>query len=140
VPEWVGDGEDRFLVERVLVCGSRDWDDSDIIWTTLHGFNRTVDFMEVIEGGARGADRAAKEWAKVHEGPDLSLRTFPADWDRYGKGAGHIRNKQMLDEGKPTLVLAFKDGFDYTHSRGGTENMVALAKAKGVPTYVISHA
>jgi hypothetical protein len=136
MPEWVGDGEDRFLVERVLVCGSRDWDDADIIWNTLHGVQRTVDFMRVIEGAARGADSLGARWAKTHNVP---LESYPADWDRYGKGAGHIRNKQMLDEGKPTLVLAFKDGFDYTHSRGGTENMVALAKAKGVPTYVISH-
>lgn len=54
-----------------------------------------------------------------------SFKEFPADWDKYGKRAGYLRNVQMLDEGKPDLVVAFPGG-------KGTAMMVKLAKERGV--------
>ncbi len=53
-------------------------------------------------------------------------RSPPAEWSKYGRRAGPIRNKQMLDVGKPHLVVAFPGG-------AGTANMVKQAKAAGVP-------
>lgn len=120
---------------RVLVCGSRDWEDQSVMDAVLCGFARFEDIV-IIEGGARGADKCAHLWAKFNADDH---EVYTANWEKYGKGAGAVRNKQMLVEGKPDIVLAFKDGFDYTHSRGGTENMVAQAKLRGVPTYVVSH-
>lgn len=80
-------------------------------------------YMEVISGMAMGADTLAVEWAK-HFG--LKLHEFPADWDRYKKGAGSIRNQQMIDEGKPKLVVAFPGST-------GTRDMVTRAKFEGIP-------
>lgn len=51
---------------------------------------------------------------------------YPADWDTYGNRAGFIRNKQMLDEGKPHVVVAFPGGI-------GTRMMVGLAKRHNIP-------
>ena len=51
---------------------------------------------------------------------------YPADWDTHGRGAGPIRNKQMLEEGKPDLVIAFPGG-------KGTANMIGQAKEAGIP-------
>jgi hypothetical protein len=134
---------------RVLVCGSREWTDIEMVHTVLDGLvGRCIDAREpmtVIGGGARGADAAAHCW---HGPCEVGLLTFPADWDRHGKAAGHIRNQRMLDEGKPDVVLAFKDGFlaDWTEDdgsvherRGGTEDMVRRVKAAGIPVYVVSH-
>jgi hypothetical protein len=77
----------------------------------------------IINGAAFGADLIARDWA-------ISRRrgcwTFPADWDRYGKAAGPIRNKQMLEWGRPDIVIAFPGG-------KGTRGMIALARAAGVP-------
>jgi len=50
---------------------------------------------------------------------------FPPEWKRYGPKAGPIRNKQMLDEGRPDLVVAFPGG-------NGTNDMVKKAKAAGI--------
>jgi hypothetical protein len=61
------------------------------------------------------------------------VRHFPADWDKYGKAAGPIRNKQMLDEGKPQAVIAFS--YDLARSRG-TANMVAQARDAGLPVWL----
>lgn len=117
---------------RVLVCGSRDYDNPAAMNTILLFVKMTRGISAIIQGEARGADRLAKAWAIKHNIPCLS---FPADWSRYNKAAGPIRNKQMLTEGKPDLVLAFpKDGnLDATT---GTKNMVNQAEAAGIETVV----
>ena len=81
----------------------------------------------VIEGGASGADAAASQWGRLH---GIPIQTFPAKWRVHGKSAGPIRNKQMLEEGKPTIVLAFPGG-------SGTGHMVSLARKAGVPVVEI---
>lgn len=81
-----------------------------------------IEFI-VIQGGANGADKAARDWA-VKNG-HVSL-TFDAPWGHYGSSAGPIRNGWMLQYGKPDLVLAFPGGL-------GTANMVSQAEAAKVP-------
>lgn len=103
---------------KVLVCGGRDFDDMALVERTLDA----LDVTEIIEGGAKGADALAKTWAEAR---GVTVRTFQPDWKRFGRGAGPKRNQQMLDEGKPDLVLAFPGG-------SGTENMVRLAGAANV--------
>ena len=77
----------------------------------------------IIEGGARGADAAAWDFAVINFTRHMQ---FKANWKRFGKAAGHFRNTQMLVDGKPDLVIAFPGG-------EGTANMVSQAKADGVP-------
>lgn len=81
------------------------------------------------EGEARGADRLAAEAARRLGIPSHRILRFPAKWGKYGKAAGPIRNQQMLDEGKPTLVLAYHN--DLENSKG-TKDMVSRAEAAGV--------
>lgn len=123
---------------RVLVCGSRNWTDTFIIWTLLSGIQARPDAgrkMVVIQGGAKGADRIAWEWAQVSfDNPDSNCMEFTADWDKYGKRAGYLRNARMLNEGKPDLVLAFRSEGESK----GTDMMIDIAGAAKVPTYVIS--
>ena len=107
---------------RVLVCGGRDFNDPLTLGSWLGGIHRNHTIDLLIEGGARGADFMARKFA---EWRGIPVRTFPADWDAHGKAAGHIRNKKMLDEGRPDLVVAFPGG-------RGTANMVAQARAAGV--------
>jgi hypothetical protein len=93
--------------------------------------------FKVMEGGAKGADAAARAWACRPFSPGVLIEhfPFPADWDKYGKAAGPIRNQQMLDEGHPDMVIAFHD--DLTNSKG-TKDMVKRAKKAGVPVYLVS--
>lgn len=81
----------------------------------------------IIEGGAKGADSAAADWAVVNW---TKLKTFKADWNKYGKSAGYRRNIQMLTEGKPDLVVAFPGG-------KGTAMMVDIAKKAGVKVLLV---
>jgi len=108
---------------RVLVCGGRDFSDRTLLKATLDHLAPSV----VISGGARGADALAAEWAEATgwNVGGVHLEEFPADWTAHGKAAGPIRNQQMLDEGKPDLVVAFPGG-------RGTADMVRRARAAGV--------
>jgi len=121
---------------RLLVCGSRNWDDQKIVDIVLRGFLFSYKHLEIIEGCAPGGDHAGEVFAEENTVPNHHFR---ADWGKYGNGAGHIRNQQMLDEGHPQAVVAFKDNFNGKKGYGGTEDMVRRAKEAGIPVFVISH-
>jgi hypothetical protein len=114
---------------KVLVTGSRDWDDRSLLFSTLDGYRSTID--EIIEGCARGADQMAEEWARLHH---VSLHHFPADWKRIGRAAGPVRNREMLAH-HPDLVIAFHHDLE---SSKGTADMVRIAKLSGVDVILIA--
>ncbi len=110
---------------KILVCGDRNWTDYDAVYAALDALDAEAGPVTVISGMARGADTHAANWAAA---TGRSLLPFPADWKRYGRGAGPVRNQQMLDEG-PDLVLAFHD--DLAASKG-TADMVRRSERAGV--------
>lgn len=87
----------------------------------------------VIEGEASGADTWGRRAA---ESLGFEVLPFPANWDKYSKAAGPIRNRQMLDEGKPDLVLAFHDDIE---SSKGTKDCIKAAEQRGIPYIVLYH-
>ena len=98
---------------KVLVCGDRKWRDHATIWNVLVSLKgKHGHALQIIEGGAEGADRIAWEAANRLS---LDCATYLADWKKYGRAAGPIRNRVMLDQ-KPDLVLAFHDNLE--KSRG----------------------
>lgn len=119
---------------RVLVCGDRNWTDKQLIISQLTRLNEVQGIDVVIEGEARGADSLGRDVAL--EILNVPVKRYPAQWDKYGKAAGMIRNQQMLTEGKPDWVIAFHD--DIEHSKG-TGDMIKRAKRAGIPVEVISH-
>jgi hypothetical protein len=107
---------------RVLVCGGRDYKDKAFLDAKLSALNEETPFFVLIQGGAGGADYFARNWGWDN---DIDVMHFKADWNKYGRAAGPIRNQQMLDEGKPDLVLAFPGG-------RGTAHMIRIAREAGV--------
>jgi len=87
----------------------------------------------VVHGDAAGADRMADYICKEI---GIATEAYPADWNRYGKYAGPERNRRMLSL-TPQLVVAFKEGFDHSFSKGGTEHMISIAQQANVPTIII---
>lgn len=118
---------------RVLVCGDRNWVERGALVTVLDQLwiehRDDVGGFTVIHGAARGADRMAGEWAQSRRDEGVVELPFPADWRRYKRGAGPVRNTQMLVEGKPDLVVAFHDNLDES---SGTADMVQQATDAGV--------
>lgn len=108
---------------RVLICGGRDPSEKirAAVWRWVVENVRAGD--TVIHGAAPGVDTMAMNAANTI--PGAKHLPFLADWRTLGRAAGPIRNKRMLDEGKPDLVVAFPGG-------RGTANMVAQAERAGV--------
>lgn len=117
----------------ILVCGGRHFNDYDFLKETLHDCLMTVRYhfpdrrMVIVQGDGRGADKLAGQWAATFNVPCLRV---PAEWDLWSKGAGFMRNQQMLDWFTIDRVIAFAGG-------PGTADMVNRAKAKGIP---VTHA
>jgi hypothetical protein len=112
-----------------LVCGGRTFVDYNKLVNELDRINEECGGIKIIiEGEATGADTLAACWAICRGIPVLGIS---AEWDKYGKQAGFIRNKKMLETGKPDLTVAFPGGL-------GTTNMILLSRRAGVKTMVIS--
>jgi hypothetical protein len=129
---------------KVLVTGSRHWDDASVIEEALLEAWKADPAGEfhLVHGAASGADTIAHDvvqaWSReVQRKP--SITPHPADWDANGRAAGPIRNRAMLRAHPDTaLVLAFTD--DPPCARGsGTWDMVSVALLAGVPVRVFSH-
>jgi len=115
---------------KVLICGGRDFDDYDMMANLLSELRAKHPQLEIVSGGARGADSLADYYAQTN---GVKITVMKADWDTHGKGAGIIRNNQMLDL-VPDLVLAFWDG----RSRG-TLHTIEEARRRGLETKVMSY-
>ena len=113
---------------KVLVCGGRYFTRGKLLTDTLdklldeHGADLTI-----VHGAARGADTLAERWAKTRQ---VDYQGFPAKWKTFGKPAGIIRNKYMLDKSKPDLCFAFKGG-------RGTQNMISLIEGAGIEAQLV---
>jgi hypothetical protein len=110
-------------MQRVLVCGGRTYNDRASLFDALDAAHEADPISCIIHGAARGADMLADQWAYVRGVP---CERFPAKWDQHHKAAGPIRNQQMLVEGKPDAVIAFRGG-------DGTADMCIKAGNAGIP-------
>jgi YspA, cpYpsA-related SLOG family len=102
---------------KIIVCGGRDFTNAAFIWSWLDRLHEKGPITALMQGGARGVDTIASEWAATK--PGIARYVCKADWDKHGNAAGPIRNARML-EWKPDAVAAFPGG-------RGTADMIAQA-------------
>lgn len=114
---------------RVLVCGGRDFVNVPYLWRVLDELHKENVISLIIEGASddvtgpyKGADYWANEWAKSR---GIGRQRVRAKWKEEGRAAGPIRNKRMLVDWTPELVIAFPGG-------AGTDNMRRQAEKAGV--------
>lgn len=104
---------------KVIVAGSRGFDNFELMERLLDMYfqNYSPDEIEIVSGGAKGADRLGERYARSR---GMALKVMPADWNRYGKSAGYRRNESMVQYA--THCVVFWDG----ESRG-TQHTIDLA-------------
>ena len=115
---------------RVVIAGSRSFKDLGLMRAKCDSIltsKALTHMVVIISGTAGGADRLGEEYGQER---GFEVRRFPADWERYKKRAGIIRNQQMLDVAD--AVIVFWNGIS-----PGSENMASIADAKGAPLRVI---
>ena len=119
----------------LLVVGSRSVTDYTFVKQKLDKLIGQIRYkyrIIVVSGGAKGADTLAERYAREN---GFEFHLMPADWNRYGKRAGYIRNREMheyIAKFEHRGCVAFWDGI----SRG-TAQSFELAKTCGTPLRVI---
>ena len=111
-------------IHRLAVVGSRDFTDYDRLSRAIASF---PDVKVVISGGAKGADALAERAA---EDLGLECEVFRADWKRYGRGAGPMRNTMIVENSD--AILAF-----LLPGSRGTLDTLKKATKRGLRLWVI---
>ena len=121
------------MKRKILVCGGVDFGNESLFIETLDAVIDKENTV-IVSGGAKGADSLAEKYATAN---GIEIKVFPAEWSKYGKSAGPIRNKQMLDyisDGADSLVIAFWNG----KSRG-TKNTIDNARKMEIATLIVDY-
>lgn len=109
---------------KLAIIGSRGFNDYARLKFQLDQLQEKHKISLIISGGARGADTLAEQYADENKIQKLIL---PADWDKHGRGAGFIRNKDIVD--KCDKLFAFWDG----ESKGTRHSMdLAIQQKKQI--------
>jgi hypothetical protein len=117
---------------KVIIAGSRGFSNYKLLKDTCDKYLREkkkTHNVVVISGHARGADSLGEKYASDE---DLDLEIYPADWKKYGKSAGFMRNEQMADIAD--AVIAFWNGESH-----GTKHMIDIAEEKGLNVKVVNY-
>lgn len=119
---------------RVIVCGGRDFQNRSLCFESLESVLSAYESLEIVSGHAKGVDTFGEEYAKEH---GIKVSIFKPDWKQYGRAAGPIRNRQMLEYALETsaVIVAFWDGVSK-----GTKNMIEQAKKAGATVHVVNYA
>lgn len=119
---------------KIIVCGSRGFNDYQFLTNKLNEFirdNPTDKQIQIVSGGARGADKLGEKWYNAHKfSRNLSLCVFRPDWEQYGKRAGIMRNTDMAEYAD--ACIAFWDG-----KSTGTKNMIKQAEERSLKVKIL---
>lgn len=113
---------------KLIVAGSRGIVDYDLVVQAIKAFEKEFGKVtQIISGGAKGADRLGEKYANEHS---LTLVKFLADWNKYGKRAGYLRNEEMAKNADACLCI-------WDGESKGTKHMIDIAERYGLTTGVI---
>jgi hypothetical protein len=111
---------------KMIIAGSRSITDKTIVYDAINELSRTHNITEVVSGKARGVDFLGEQWALEK---NIPIKLFPANWNVYGKKAGHIRNKLMADYADCAIII-------WDGSSPGSYNMISNMKKIQKPFFI----
>lgn len=110
---------------KLAIIGSRSFNNYSLLKETLSQYQHKIDL--IVSGAAKGADSLGEKWAYEN---NIKTLIFPADWEKHGKGAGLIRNHDIIKNAD--CVLAFWDG-----ESKGTQHAISLCEKYKKPYRII---
>lgn len=115
-------------MSKVAIVGSRTFNDYEKAKQFINNIcqENNISINQIISGGAKGADSIGEKYAREN---NINILIFKPDWNKYGKSAGYIRNKDIIDN--CDICIAFWDG----NSRG-TKNDIDLCNKKEKQVYI----
>lgn len=125
---------------KLAIIGSRSFNNEELLNKIINEFfidsYGTPIFDTLVSGGASGADKLGENWAKkwnkiyAKNSFEIKLKIFYPDWDKFGKSAGFVRNRNIIEESD--VILAFYDGVSH-----GTAHSIDLAKKAKKITMIV---
>lgn len=112
---------------KVVISGSRGFTDLGLIERVIDRLIERRDHV-LVGDAPTGVDRMVAEYVSFREDDVYDWDRYDADWDQYGKRAGHLRNEWMIHDGE-ALIAIFAPG----PRSPGTSNAVMNARRKGIP-------
>jgi len=112
---------------KIIIAGSRNFNDYNLLKSSCDNLLTQFTNIEIVSGTARGADKLGERYARER---GYDIKQFPANWDKFGKSAGYIRNDEMAQYSD--MLIAFWDG-----TSKGTKHMIDLANKRGIRVIVI---
>jgi hypothetical protein len=109
---------------KVIIAGSRTCNDYNVLEKAIKDSKFNID--TVISGCAQGADKLGEKWAKNN---DIAIMKYPADWNKYGKKAGFLRNIEMAKPSDALIIL-------WDGKSTGSKHMIDIAKKYKLHIYV----
>ena len=114
---------------KIIIAGSRNFNDYNLLKSSCDNLLTQFTNIEIVSGTARGADKLGERYAR-EKGYDI--KEFPANWDKFGKSAGYIRNDEMAQYAD--MLIAFWDG-----TSRGTKHMIDLANKRGIKVEIVNY-
>lgn len=117
---------------KVIIAGGRNFSDKNLLTESCNAILKPLvkdHAITIISGNAPGADRTGERYAQER---GFKIKRMPADWKKYGKAAGPIRNREMAEQAD--ALIAFWDG-----SSRGTANMIESARHRNLIVNVINY-
>ena len=115
------------LCVAIAIVGSRDFNNKAYMKEKLNSLGNKLDGVKcIVSGGAKGADSYGEQWAKINGYEKL---IFNADWNKFGRSAGPIRNTYIVQNSD--LIIAFPRS-DPNNSRG-TYDTIKNARKANIP-------
>ena len=112
---------------RLVVAGSRDFNDYTLLSAELDKLLTGKTNITIVSGTAKGADRLGERYAAEH---NLQIERFPAEWEKYHKGAGPIRNMKMVQSADAVIVF-------WDNESSGTKNIIECARKEDIPYRIV---
>lgn len=111
---------------KIAIIGSRTFDDYSLLQETLKLYKSKITL--IVSGAAKGADSLGEKWALEN---NIKTLIFPANWNKYGKRAGFIRNEDIIKN--CDCVIAFWD-----NKSKGTAHSISLCEKYNIPYKIIN--
>lgn len=112
---------------KLIVAGSREFGNYNLLSKHLDEINSKYGITEIVSGTASGADSLGELYAKEH---NIPIKRFPANWNKYGRSAGYIRNKDMAHYADACICF-------WMNKSKGTGHMINLAKENKIRLRVV---
>lgn len=112
---------------KVIIAGSRSIESLGVVKKAIE--DSGFDITEIVSGRAKGVDRLGEHYALVK---NLPTKMFPADWDKHGKAAGPMRNREMADYADAAVIVW--DGVSK-----GTKHMIYEMNKRGKKCHIYMH-